>query len=440
MDSSAGALYTSICNVVGFDPENAGYKAGVYQVMNEQADVVYKYRPWPFAMVTTTLVARGDYILRSTVATPDTALFTPGNRKVAGSATSAWDTTMEPAWIAHGANPEPQDFVRIGRVLKSDELYLVDPYPGTNTDPLLTGAYTIRWRFLQLPRDCLRLDGLGPGENNYNPFEYMTDQEAKRRGFTERLAVGGRPTSIIQGVAPSWGLGMNQSRTPDSAPTAAATAGAGLTSGHVYEYRYTWLLHGTETGSSGIASVTPSAGNLQVTLTGFQEATATDGRYIRVYRRDKTANEPWYGIGDFTGASAATVIDTGLVPDRRLTYYDSNSVYLVRTWPRAIAGTDYNFDVRYQCRPRAVQKPSDYFDCPEDAVTVIKWLTVAELAMKFGKPAIEQRARATAAILMEGMEAAHLSERVQPLMRVGFDIPAPGRRRYGFNFPPVTQT
>lgn len=435
MESSAGALYTSICNIVGYQPENAGYEAGVYQEMNEQADFLYGYRPWPFAMVTATVQARGDYIPVSTLAAPDTATLTPGSKLVTGGAGSLWDTTMEPAWIAPGTNPQPQDFVRIGRVLKSNELYLVDPWPGT---VLTTGAYVIRWRFIQLPRDCLRMEGIGPGENNYNPFEFITADEAVRRGWTERLATGGRPTTIIPAVPPPWNRGMAQPRTPDAAPTATATAGAGFTSGHTIQYRYTWLLHGAETGSSPIVDVAVSGANLQVTLTGFQEETATDGRYIRIYRRDKTARTPWYAIGDHTGD--ATVIDTGATPDRTLTYYDSNQVYMIRTWPRAVAGQTYNFDIRYQCRPRAIQKASDYFDMPEDAVTVIKYLTVAALATKFNKPAVSAKATATASTLMQQMEAAHLVERVKPLARDGFNVPTRGRRGLPWGFPPVSQT
>lgn len=428
MESSAGRLYTSIAAAVGYDPENVSYKAAVFQEMNEQADFLCGYRAWPFAMATTTVTARGDY-------TTGKAQFTNGSNVVTGSLLASWTNVMASAWVAPGSDPEPQDFVRIGRVddAKTDSLLLVDPYPGATT----YGDYTIRWRFIQLPRDCLRLDGLGPGENNFNRFEFVPSDEALRRGWTERLTAGGIPFALIPGAAPQWLLGMGQPRTPDNAPSATLAPSGVLIVGHVYEWRYTWFHHGVETGSSPIVSATPTAANRTAWLSGLQECTALDGRYIRFYRRDKTLQEPWYSIGRFYDVTI--VVDNGLALDRTLHYYDSNSVYLLRTWPRATAGTTYNFDIRYQSRPRNVQKDTDYFDMPEDAVTVIKYLTIAALATRFKALAIAARAEKTATRLIEEMEAAHLTERVRPFMREGIYVPS-GRRSIPWGFPTIRQT
>lgn len=410
MNQTWADVLESIRFTFGYNPQNSGYDAGVLREMNTQADRILTSEAWPFLITTATLTARGDYFA-------GTADLTFNSNSVVGTGT-AWTSTMEGAWIAPGSGPEPQEFVRIGRVASPTQIFLVNPYRGATA---VGSAYRIRWRFLQMPRDCASLEGIGPGENNQTVFDWLSAQEAEERYFTERNPSVGRPYILTPANPPVWDMGMGQPRTPDTAPTGAAVAGGSLPTGHVIEHFYTWLVHGTETGRSPTVQTTVSGGNLTVRLTNILEAGGTSGFSARLYRRDVTAGTPAYHVGDYSGVT--TIDDDGSTTDKTIVYYDNNSLMYIRPWPRGTDGDAFDIDVRYHRRPRLIQATSDYIELPRDCIDAIKYSTMAELAVKFNAAGVAATASVAAQKALTALRAKYIVQRPGELARRGVLVP-----------------
>lgn len=387
MPGNAYEMFRSAAFHLQFDPDNTGYKKTFYRVLNEQAEDFYNRCRWSWNAAVGYVYARGDY-------STGTATLTQNSRVVTGSGTS-WNETHEGMWIGAGTSPSEVDYVRIGRVASATQILLVDPYAPTTAS---SSAYVIRQRYIPLPRDVLAYDGMVARATNYGPLRFFTEGEAEDMFL--RPGDGGNPVAFTPAVPPPWRLGATQPDSPATAPTLTAAAGGSLTSGATYRYKYTWVMNGIETGASPEAEVTVTAPNLTTTLSNLELIGAVQGRYARIYRADSTGI--FYRVGDVTtlGATTTPTTDDGTLTDYTRPFYEGGQIKYIRVWPRT-SETKLELELRYQARPRLIQKDSDYLDMPIDAQNAVLFGTISAMARAYNKGAVAAQLQKAADAAMD---------------------------------------
>lgn len=401
---SWGDLFKSLEFTFDFGPESAAYEAGCLRIYNEQAEALYGRADWTFAFHTAVLTAHPQY-------TTGTALFTNGSRLVVGTGT-AWTTTHEKMWISPGTGP-PWTWVRVGRVIGGTSLALVDPWPYANA---VASTYCLRHRYVQLPRDLLRTQSMTARADLQGPLGWASSEEERKMFLNEEIY--GTPRLFTPAVTPQWQEGQGQPRTPDLTPTATGVNGGSLIDGHVYQYKTTWYMHDCETGSSEVVEFTATAPNLTARIANLQEAGATDGRYVRLYVSDKTVGTPFYRVGTYSNVTQ--IDDDGTVRDRAATYNDVNLPNFIRFYPRP--QSDYTIELSYHARPRLMQKRTDYIEFPPDVATLIKWMTMYELAVKYSAPVIRAQAKESIEQILGQLERNYLNEIPNQMIRRGIRV------------------
>lgn len=364
--NSVGDIYEFVQYVLDFAPENIGYKQGFYRVLNMKANDFYRLCPWTFLNTKSTVTARGDY-------TTGTVTLTNGSRSVVGVGTT-WDSTMDEAWIAPGTTPSAADFVRVGRVTGTTQLYLVEAYTGAT---VAGTAYTIRWRYNRLPLDLLDMQAMTARIVKYGELAFVSAAQERQSYLNEDIT--GTPICYTPANPEVWQRGQVTPPTPTNAPTVTYSATVStLTTGTVYQYCYTWLMHGIETACSPIVEATPVPGTPSVVLSNFERVGATEGRTVRIYRAVKTEGI-FKKIAD---VNATPYTDSGTAVDDTLVYTENNDTLWMRFYPRPGIGTSYSVELAYQLRPRLLQKDSDRIAGPPDACDAIVYATIAEMARK----------------------------------------------------------
>jgi hypothetical protein len=401
---SIGDHYKTCAYVLDYDPESTGYKQGWYRILNMKLSEFCRLRAWRFLETKTTITARGDY-------TTGTASFTNGSRTVTGSGTT-WTTTMEEAWIAPGSDPAPGDFVRIGRVASTTTIYLPEAYTGSTA---AGSAYTIRYRYHKLPDDCLDMHALVARVQLYGKLSYVSTPTEAQVFYNEKIT--GKPLAFTPANPEPWQRGLVMPPTPTHAPTVSYTAAAStLTVNTVYQYCYTWVMNGVESGCSPIAEATPTGGTPTVRLTAFDRVGATEGRYIRIYRAIKN-DGVFYKIADVT---TTPYDDSGTANDETMVYYENSIPQHIRFYPRPGTDDTYPVELTYQQRPRDVQKDSDRLPLPPDAEQYVIYSTIAELARsKAGAAAVAAQYDRQAALALARCEKFYIDYVPNTMDRTG---------------------
>lgn len=397
MPSSFLDSYRLIAARVDFDPDSTQYKGQVKRLYNAHMRHLCALRNWTFMRKVATVTLSADV-------TTGLVTLTNGSATVTGVGTS-WTTAMEGRWINIGtASYNPSTWARIGRVASATSLRLESPWtPATSAST----TYTIRQRYVQMPRDCLRYQTVWDEQNDRGMLRYVNPYEADKLYLDPDIS--GTPFWYTD--APTY-----HGPTPDRAPTAALVAGGTLSTSISYTYKYTWTIGGCETGSSADVTATPTAGNQTIRLTGLQEVSGTDGRYLNVYRSESDVGV-FYKLGTYSNVTQ--IDDDGSVtPDRTTPYFDGNESVFVRVFPRNSNTTDVVASLRYQYVPREIQKDSDYPDIPNgDALDAIQCFTIADLIAKAGNDAIAETWRKQAQARIRELERVALDQEPQETVR-----------------------
>jgi hypothetical protein len=394
-------LYRDYCRALSFEPQNNGVKLEFYDILSTQMMELWQQAAWKFAMRTGYVYARADY-------TTGTALFTNGSRVVTGTGTAWTGRTAEEAWIAPGSDPSEDQWVRIGRVGSDTQILLVDPYPGTTTS---SASYVVRWRFCPLPRDVLSYKGITARVNNQGPLEFISAEEAEALYLP--LNQTGNPVAYCPAIPPQWRVGAGIPDTPGTAPTLTLAAGAGLTVGVTYSVKYTWIMHGIETGASPVATITTTAGNLQISVSQIEEVGALQGRSARIYLADATGI--FYKVADTT--ATPYVIDGSSII-KSVPFYEGAYTQYIKFWPRA-SQTSWLVDLRYHARPRLIQKDSDYIDGPIDVESAVVYGAIAAAARSKNKAGIAAQYQVLHDRQVDLLRRTEIAEAPQLMVRVG---------------------
>lgn len=342
-----------------YQPNSSAYDTQLLAFYNTNMRAIVRMHPWTFLRRTAVVRLYADYAT-------GTATFTANSRVVTGSGT-AWTSTMAGSWIqAATSSFSIRRWHRIGRVASATSLFLEDPFPGVTA----TGSvFTIRQRFVPMPRDCLNYQTTTDPQQKQGMLWYVPPDEADASMYNEDTT--GTPRLYTD--ADPW-----SPRTPERALTATLAAGGSLVAGRVYVYKWTWQVGDTETGSSPTVEATPTGATLKVSLSGFQEIdSAVYGQSAVLYRAEKDVGI-FYKLADVT---SDPYVDDGTVTlDRSLTYYDANQRQYIRPFPRLGAGSDeLDVNVRYHFLPREIQKDSDYLEMPDDVCDVVRAMTVVDV-------------------------------------------------------------
>jgi hypothetical protein len=392
--------YRIICARCDFDPDNTQYKLQVKRFYNANLRHVATMNNWIFTRKIATVSVLPDYAV-------GTALLTNGSRIVLGTGTT-WTTAMEGMWINPSITTtsfDPSLWARVGRVLGAGSILLEYPWQGSN---YIGTTYTLRQRYVQMPRDCFRYQTLLNEQQQRGRLIYKNPYEFDRQFSMSPLVVG---TPWWYTDAPVW-----NGPTPDRALTVAARAGGSLSESLTYTYKYTWTIGGSETGASGEVSYTPAGGNDTARLTGIQDTGVTDGRYLNLYRSESDVGV-FYFLNTYSNVSQIDD-DGSITPDRNRRYFDSNNVQFVRVFP-------YNGDtvpsvttIRYQYVPNEIIKDSDYPDLPNgDALEAVQMLTIADVIAKAGNDAVANTWRAQATARIKEMERTQLDQEPNQIVR-----------------------
>lgn len=407
MPGSVYEEFRSACFHLQFDPQNVGHEMSFYRVLNEQALLFYQRCHWKWNNATGWVQARGDY-------STGTMTLTQNSRVVTGVGTT-WSPDFEECWIAPGTDPSESAWVRIGRVASTTQILLVDPYPFTTAS---ASAYIIRQRYIPLPRDVLAYDGMTARNNDFGPLEFVSGGQAE--AYYLRTKDTGTPYVFMPGNVPAWRVGATYPDTPSAAPTLTEVAGGSLTALGTYSYKYTWVMNGVETGASPAASITLTAGNQTVRLSNLEQIGALQGRYARIYRAEVASTGLvgiYYRVGDVTttDAIATPTDDLGTLTDYTKPYYESAQTQYIRVWPRT-SDLKFELELRYQARPRTVQKRSDYLDGPPDAQNAILYGTIAAMARAMNKGGVANTYQNMADGMVDQLQRTGLSERPQQML------------------------
>jgi hypothetical protein len=388
-----------VASITDFEPENTDYELSLMRLFDEHEQSIFASKPWTFAEQDADVTIYPDY-------TTGTIDVTNGSHQVLGTSTT-WALAMVGAWLLA---PNGK-WYRIGRVASTTVLYLEQKYDGPNDNG---DTYTLRWRFYAGPRNMVDFLGVAcrgglvtvgvkdqvvsaPGTRR--PIMYISRAEEQGYPLTEEQT--GPPSIFLE--APVW-----RQRSPDQALTATAvSAGGTLTSGTVYRYRYTWMLHGAESAPSLEVSVTTAsgAGARRVDLTGITEATALVPRTARVYRAEGKQGT-FYLLEEGTFA-AGTYSDVGDEVDREQPLEPEGTYQYLRFWPRP--ATAETVCLRYHARPRRLSKLTDSFNLPTEYHKMLVDIVLGDVLWKHGDQAGSNFYRKRAREKMEEMEDRCLS-------------------------------
>ena len=194
---------------------------------------------------------------------------------------------------------------------------------------------------------------------------YLNRDEAA----AEPVAILSSPNLSSPHMEPWVDAGPNNfTAAPTTAPTLAASSGGSLSSGVVIEYYYVWFVAGMVSAPSPTASITLTAGNGTVDLSGLELAYrsgSTDplGRERWIFRRiDEGA---WHRVIQLTtDSSVATAQDTGSqvlaevdAYPRARNFLNGGSHRHMRLWPPP--STRKDIEVRYLSRIPKLEALSD---------------------------------------------------------------------------------
>lgn len=401
MSGDFGANYRYICSQVDYDPDDTQYRTQVLGFWNAAKRLLFAMKPWTFAEKFAVLSLQGDYAT-------GTAIFTSGSRTVVGSGT-AWTTAMEGSYIQTGTSAfSPTRWARIGRVGSATTMFLVDPWPFAGASGV---AHTIRQRYVPMPRDCINYENIWNPALAIGEIRYMARAEFERVPMNEETT----GTTRVFASAESW-----TPPTPERALTATLSASAGtLVDGRTYQFKYTWVIGGTESGASPVVEVTAATATPSVNLTDMQEVGATDGRYLRLYMAEKDVGI-YYRVATYSNVS--TIAVTAPISDRTYPYMDGAQTQYIQPYPRYGAGDSAEVRVRYHAMPRETQKLSDYEEMPLDAIEAIRATTIADvLGSKAGMVTREDYWRGLAKDRIRQLESHYLVQAPSRIIRRPFD-------------------
>lgn len=420
---NVGEILRTLGAKLDYDPELASYRLQMLRLLNEQHMALLTERPWTFAMGTAKVRTRSDI-------TFGTVSITSGTRTLTGTSTG-WTQECEGAWVYLADS----NWYRVGRFAGATSLILDVPYTGTS----MSGAtYRLRWRYVPLPQDCVSYHNLSARAEDRGELVYVS-RSTEEGVYLDEDTTG---TTTAYTDADTW-----TPRSPDRPLTATASAGAGLVSGRTYRYLYTYMVNGVESAPcSPYVEVTPSGGNLQVTLSGFLDCDTGDGRQYALYRAESDVGI-FYRIQ--TGTTSGSVIDTGLAVDRDAPLNTNGQRHYIRFYPRpgelssVGSGTgkiSYNYEdleVRYHRRPRPLAKDSDFPEIPEDFHDVLVNRTLAEAFMKNGGDAQARHYLTLAKERERTMASRYISQAAHHAVRQGWTA---GMGRFRYTHGPLSRT
>jgi len=308
--------------------------------------------------------------------------------------------------------------------LGSSIRFFLDPrYAHTGSDKTTVNAstqnLTIRPFRLALPLDFAEIIAVtdrGPDLNEDRPLArapgWLPQWDAGASGppaYWDLVADGGiqssasllRPVGLDRG-----GADMPCPLAPVATPTVTATAGAGLTSGVKYSYCYTWAYGGQESGPSEVVSVTPTGGNLQVTLGNLETSDQFRYRQRLVYRRE--GEGPWYLLTVISSQTDTSYVDSAGTPSPlgagkaahrrlRLLRHRSAPVWMrVYPWPADAR----ELMLTYYAQAADMVAPTDVPEIPEEYAPLLALHAAAAQAERNGNGTLGVQLRERAAPLL----------------------------------------
>lgn len=404
MASTLGEIVQAVFDRMDHDPGKDAYRDAVVRRVNEHQRQVCDLESWWF------LQQEDDFVLladvegsASVTATPDAT----NPRAVTGSGTS-WTIADEGADLTI-----TNETRRIVRVESATSLYVDEPFAAGLGGA--TSDWSISYATRLLPADCTELLAMVNRDDRTGKLIYIS-RDREEALLLDRTVTG--DAAVVVDDDP------RSVRGPDRAPTLAGTTGGDLNVSTKYAYCYTLIAGGVESRSSPVATVTLSATQTAVNISGLMNVTwmssggssLESGITKRLYRRDVTNNGPWLRSTEVTAASTTSAVDNRINPYIAGTGSDyTDHPSLLRAGPRMTVrvweppAEDTAVRIRYLRAPLDMTGDTDEPSIPTAYAHVLTWLTLRDILSDVGNMASSERYGKRADTLIEQMTNRHLS-------------------------------
>ena len=365
-------LRDMIANVVDYDPNVETYRTQINQLINDAYYRLFATKPFTFAQKETIVKAYTDIDIGD--------ITIVNGAHVANAIGTAFDSTYEGQIIELGGVE-----YTIAWVLNATTLYLTENYNGTS---IVNGTAKVKFRYLDLPEDCVAVLQVARRSKN------LTPQEPGRMVPLTRYEDEYYNLPLDEVNLPRYWVMADEYHvnTPRmvTISAAAAPAGKGV---RTVDVSMSYVFAGRESALSTPAALTLSDTQiLNVTLVALPNTT---GVYRKVYVRNTTAG--WRGersVADdagavehppnFAGVKAYTLASTSFNDtfEFNSTPYNATdgTTQRIRLYPRQSA--NYDITVRYLYRPQFLVNDNDTPEFPSASHQIIAYMALKELFVK----------------------------------------------------------
>tara|TARA_R100001594_G_scaffold6004_2_gene17675 strand:+ start:10544 stop:11830 length:1287 start_codon:yes stop_codon:yes gene_type:complete len=364
-----------IGNILDYQPSITSYQNQLNDVINENYFRLFSEKPFTFAQKQVLVSATKDDELASITVTNNsatitsTALFTTN---MAGQVIDILDVEYTIAWVA-----------------TTSTAYLTAVYAGSSGTP----AATVKYRYLDLPQDCVEI------------------MQVLKRSMQMTPAEPGRMVPVTRYEDEYWNLPLNEvnipnywvpyddySLIPPKAPTiTAVTSGSGR-GVRTLEFAVSYRFADRESALSPITSI--SLIDTQLPAITISALPNSSGMYRRVYVRCPEAGiNKFYNISETTsGGSLFAFLPTSngtfnYATDTSLSDFDDafeltykaysgvdGNIQRIRMYPRQ--DQDYELTVRYMYRPKKLIDDADTPEFPSAHHHVLAYMSLRDIFIK----------------------------------------------------------
>ena len=428
-----GQIRQEIADALSFDPQSSSYESSVIRRINNVYRQLCSGHAWDFLQKTVDYTVMPD--LQGAATDPDVA-WTAGSYKASLAAFAATYNTygLEGAVIT-----DPDGVSHTIGVISAEA---GGPWVRNWTTSTHTGSAPAvisfeRWR---LPPDCVDVLGIVNREDQRGPLSAVTQWEEQRRPLYEdqhgtplafvlenqtaqeyrTSAEYGGPNNAQLGAE----FGQQQfSRPPDVSTVAlSAAAGGSLIPNNTYEYMFTWVSAGIETGPSASLSITQTSTQTNFTNTpviGDPASPLVDfGANKVLYRRRQAlkANEApgaWYRInaGSALGLNSdVTAVSDGVVEQLLVQRYSEPlPAHYFRLYPKP--DRVIKLSIRYHYLPPLLEEDRDVPHFPQEFHSLLVHLVVEQIAAQTDGSALAAHHGKMSASLLDKMRRRYLTSR-----------------------------
>ena len=362
-------LRDMVANIVDYDPSVEAYSNQITDLLNDAYYRLFSEKPFTFAQKEEIVVARGDVSETANAAALGATIITfpgiPARDYWEGQIIEIDGTEYTIAWRLNDAT-----------------IYLTTPL----TAVFAGGTITVKFRYLDMPQDCVAL------------------MNVAKRSMTLTPQEPGMFTALARYEDEYYNLPLDEVKLPHylipadefhvtTPRSVGAIAGAGApTTATAVGIAMSYVFAGRESALSTATSATLSTINFTV---AFDLLPDTSGYYRKIYIRNTTSGYKGYraipsdplGTPTYLIAPQANTA-TYALPDFDSAFEFGSKPYTasdgttqrIRLYPRQ--DKDYNITVRYMYRPNPMVDDNDTPEFPSASHQILGYMALKEIFVK----------------------------------------------------------